>query len=263
MSISIKKAMEAGFSESQAKNLDKLDNKKGIEESVFEMAKKLKQEQELGSKTNTSTAAGNNSIKDSIAKALGYFTASNNTKAVEDSTTAKDMTTNTDNTQELSKNQKAEKAQKETNEIETVVEKYVPQITGEKIDTLTPQKAEGEIAQRLQTEGERAVRYYREHGSLDGFNVDYELVKAGYHVSIGFEDVYDDKSNDTATLVKNESGEYKIKITEKSDGFAIVIAYDNPKTALHDNYVIKAIDRGKTGKEKQDSEKEVTDLNKE
>ena len=107
----------------------------------------------------------------------------------------------------------------------------------------------------LYKEGERALEFYREKGSLDGFELNHELVSAGYNVDIEIETLFDDSSNDKSTAVLGSDGKYSVEVKEVSDGHKIVIRYskkdeENGET-FFENQAVSVYDRSTAGKEEK------------
>jgi hypothetical protein len=104
-------------------------------------------------------------------------------------------------------------------------------------------------------EGERALKFFKQNGSLDGFNLNAELIKARYKVEIVTETLYDDASNDIAVAKKLNDGSYAVELEEVSDGLKIVIKYTKEDTdestgiTVRNMKIIESIDRSTVGTE--------------
>lgn len=105
----------------------------------------------------------------------------------------------------------------------------------------------------LVQEGYKAAKYYQTNGSLDGFELDKDLIEQGYKVSISIENLYDDSSNDKATAKLQENGDYEVVVTQLSDGYQIKVFYTkgNPEDKQFSTFSYSITDKRTTGTEER------------
>jgi len=94
----------------------------------------------------------------------------------------------------------------------------------------------------LGKEAKRALEYYRQNKSFDGFEVDKTLAERGYQIEFEVEYKYDNPDNDRAVARQKDDDKYETEIIQVSDGLKVVVRYVKEDEEVLDIYATTAED---------------------